>query len=352
LSSIFKKILASHKNNLPFVSFRKPNSNKINTYLCEDSSIKYSESYKEEGFVFAPFHNHNPSIIFLKSKSKVYEDEFVNDSINSTSNSFHQPLYDQKRHLDLVISGIDAIKNNQFKKVVLSRKEIIKLDSIDILSIFQRLLCEYENAFVYVWFHPKIGLWMGATPERLVTLNKREFHTTALASTQVFKGNMNPFWGTKEKEEHQFVLDYIVSQIKNQENGIILKNFSVSDTYTIKAGNLLHLKADIKGTISDFELKSLLDTLHPTPAVCGLPKAAAKEFILQNENYDRCYYTGFLGEINTNLKTELFVNLRCVEIIDTCAVIYVGGGITLDSNPEDEWLETSNKTNTIKSVLK
>jgi isochorismate synthase len=95
-----------------------------------------------------------------------------------------------------------------------------------------------------------------------------------------------------------------------------------------------------------------LDTLHPTPAVCGLPKAAAKDFILQNENYDRCYYTGFLGEINTNLKTELFVNLRCVEIIDTFAAIYVGGGITLDSNPEDEWLETSNKTNTIKSVLK
>ena len=153
MSSIFKKLLASHKNNLPFVSFRKPNSNKINTYLCDDSSIKYSESYKEEGFVFAPFHNHNPSIIFLKSKSKVYEDEFVNDSINSTSNSFHQPLSDQKRHLDLVISGIDAIKNNQFKKVVLSRKEIIKLDSIDILSIFQRLLCKYENAFVYVWFN-------------------------------------------------------------------------------------------------------------------------------------------------------------------------------------------------------
>ena len=148
------------------------------------------------------------------------------------------------------------------------------------------------------------------------------------------------------------MLDYIVSQIKDQENGIILKNFSVSDTYTIKAGNLLHLKADIKGSIGDFELKSLLDTLHPTPAVCGLPKATAKNFILQNENYDRSYYTGFLGEINTNLKTDLYVNLRCVEIIDTCASIYVGGGITLDSNPLDEWLETCNKTNTIKSVLK
>ena len=117
MSSIFKKILASHKNNLPFVSFRKPNSNKINTYLCEDSSIKYSESYKEEGFVFATFHNHNPSIIFLKSKSKVYKDEFVNDSINSTSNSFHQPLSDQKRHLDLVILELTLLKTTNLKKL-------------------------------------------------------------------------------------------------------------------------------------------------------------------------------------------------------------------------------------------
>jgi isochorismate synthase len=141
------------------------------------------------------------------------------------------------------------------------------------------------------------------------------------------------------------------SQIKDQQNGIILKNFSVSDTYTIKAGSLLHLKADIKGEIDGFELKSLLSTLHPTPAVCGLPKEAAKSFILANENYDRRYYTGFLGEINVDSETELFVNLRCVEIDGAIANIYVGGGITEESKPEKEWLETCQKTNTIKSVL-
>ena len=352
MSLIFEKITASYHQGLPFVCFKKPKASKLKAYFGENTVLNYSTSFKDEGFLFAPFNNEKKSIVFLKKLFQIVEEPFFKNTETFPEKKFKVHIEDKKNHLELVLAGIDAIKKNSFKKVVLSRKEIINLDSIDILSIFQRLLCKYENAFVYVWFHPKIGLWMGATPERLVTLNKREFHTTALASTQVFKGNMNPFWGTKEKEEHQFVLDYIVSQIKNQENGIILKNFSVSDTYTIKAGNLLHLKADIKGTISDFELKSLLDTLHPTPAVCGLPKAAAKDFILQNENYDRCYYTGFLGEINTNLKTELFVNLRCVEIIDTCAVIYVGGGITLDSNPEDEWLETSNKTNTIKSVLK
>jgi len=204
---------------------------------------------------------------------------------------------------------------------------------------------------VYVWFHPKVGLWMGATPEKLVTLQNGKFHTTALASTQTYKDNLNPVWGNKEKKEHQYVVDYIVSQIKDQQNGIILKNFTVSDTYTVKAGNLLHLKADIIGVIGDFELKKLLDTLHPTPAVCGLPKESSKSFILANENYDRTYYTGFLGEINVDLETALYVNLRCVEIVGTTAIIYVGGGITLESIPENEWSETSNKTFTIKSIL-
>ena len=114
---------------------------------------------------------------------------------------------------------------------------------------------------------------------------------------------------------------------------------------------MLHLKADIIGVIGDFELKKLLDTLHPTPAVCGLPKESSKSFILANENYDRTYYTGFLGEINVDLETALYVNLRCVEIVGTTAIIYVGGGITLESIPENEWSETSNKTFTIKSIL-
>ena len=123
------------------------------------------------------------------------------------------------------------------------------------IEVFERLLQKHNNAFVYVWFHPKVGLWMGATPERLVTIKNREFHTTALASTQSYNGDLKPLWGAKEKKEHQYVIDYIVSQIKDQENGIILKNFSVSETYTIKAGNLLHLKADIRGEIEIFELK-------------------------------------------------------------------------------------------------
>jgi len=95
--------------------------------------------------------------------------------------------------------------------------------------------------------------------------------------------------------------------------------------------------------------------LHPTPAVCGLPKNEAKSFILENENYDRKYYTGFLGELNSDVNgintSSLYVNLRCMEIAKDEAIIYVGGGITKDSIPEKEWEETVRKTATMKKVL-
>lgn len=351
MSLIFEKISASYHHSLPFVSFKKPKESKLKAYFGKNASLSYSTSLQDEGFLFAPFNNEKASIIFLKNAFEVIEEPYVKTTVKFSKKKFDIYLDDKKSHLELVSVGIDAIKNNSFKKVVLSRKENVKLTSFNLIEVFQRLLKKYENAFVYVWFHPKVGLWMGATPERLVTIKNKKFHTTALASTQNYNGDLKPSWGKKEKKEHQFVLDYIISQIKDQKNGIRLKNFSVSETHTIKAGNLLHLKADIRGEIEMFELKKLLNTLHPTPAVCGLPKDAAKSFILQNEKYDRTFYTGFLGEINNNLETELFVNLRCVEIEEGFAKIYVGGGITEDSIPEKEWLETHLKTNTIKSIL-
>jgi isochorismate synthase len=95
----------------------------------------------------------------------------------------------------------------------------------------------------------------------------------------------------------------------------------------------------------------VIQLLHPTPAVCGLPKEQSKAFILENENYDRTFYTGFLGELNMENKTDLFVNLRCMEICESQANLFMGCGITKDSIPEKEWEESINKSFTMKRVL-
>src|SRR6202021_687877 len=96
---------------------------------------------------------------------------------------------------------------------------------------------------------------------------------------------------------------------------------------------------------------NLVSELHPTPAVCGIPLNDATQFIKETEGYDRGYYTGFLGPCNMDGKTELYVNLRCAELFADCINLYVGGGITKDSIPENEWEETEMKSKTLLSAL-
>ena len=218
-------------------------------------------------------------------------------------------------------------------------------EQITILETFQNLISTYPTAFRYLFFHPKIGLWMGATPEQLVKINQNQFETVALAGTQLYSENV--IWATKEIEEQQFVTDYIVAKVKDKVTKLI-----ISDAKTVKAGNLAHLKSSISGELTaDFQANDLIKTLHPTPAVCGLPKENAIDFILKNEGYNRKYYAGFLGEYNKDNQTDLFVNLRCLEVENDVVNIYVGCGITKDSNPEKEFIETENKSMTMRNVL-
>jgi isochorismate synthase len=159
-------------------------------------------------------------------------------------------------------------------------------------------------------------------------------------------------WQQKEQDEQQFVTDFIVNELENK-----IDNLKISKPFTVKAGQLLHLKTDITGTLmKKSNLKQIIQKLHPTPAVCGFPKMEAKQFILENENYEREFYAGFLGELNKDFNsgennTDLFVNLRCSKIENNTIYFYAGGGITKDSIPEKEWEETVNKTSTMKSCI-
>jgi len=222
---------------------------------------------------------------------------------------------------------------------------VVEVDSFSITKTFSNMMSKYINAFVYVWFHPKIGLWMGATPEKLVSIENNQFKTMALAGTQPYTKNVK--WNTKEIIEQELVTTYITSKLES-----IHLDFNVSKPYTVKAGALAHIRTDITGSFNfKNDLASILKIMHPTPAVCGMPKQIAKEFILDNENYNREYYTGFLGELNLDNNSHLFVNLRCMQVLKTKILIYVGGGITMDSNAEKEWQETVEKSKIMKKIL-
>ena len=221
---------------------------------------------------------------------------------------------------------------------------------------------------MYCWYHPKVGLWLGATPETLIKIEGNRFSIMALAGTQDYKGTLDVVWQDKEKQEQQFVTDFIIENLRPS-----VESFKISDVETVKAGNLLHLKTMISARLnSKSNLKEIVSVLHPTPAVCGLPKFNAKQFILENEHYSRAFYTGFLGELNMETKlqsrsarrnienraytinrksTQLYVNLRCMQLKNAEAIIYIGGGITKHSVPEKEWQETVSKSLVIKNIL-
>ncbi|WP_428742320.1 chorismate-binding protein [Tenacibaculum sp.] len=347
--NIFLKIEETIQKQLPFVAYRKSNSSVLKSWFQKNNDLITSENYEESGFIFAPFDNSKDAIIIPKEQSDFYEEtiNITNNFIDSTIES--STISSEENHILLVEKGIEAIKNQQFKKVVLSRKEKVEVSNFKLVETFKKLLYNYPTAFVYVWYHPKVGLWLGATPETLVNIQNNQFTTMSLAGTQVYNGTTNVIWQPKEVEEQQFVTDYITDKLSG-----ICSDITTSETETIKAGNLLHLRTIICGNLST-DSSTLINTLHPTPAVCGLPLEATKQFIIHNENYSRSFYTGFLGELNLNTDktttSELFVNLRCMEVSNNTVSIYVGGGITKDSNPKKEWEETVAKTTTMKKVL-
>jgi isochorismate synthase len=337
---VFEEIQVLVSQQKPFVCYVKPNESVWNLLIQQTDEITTFSN--QAGFVFVPFHGENQVVIpfegnlFIQGILSVLEKLTV---VNLTSESNQKGAFE-----NLVSKGVLAIQQGEFDKVVLSRKMVLK-KQISIVATFQNLIATYPTAFRYLFFHPKIGLWMGATPEQLVKINQNHFETVALAGTQLYSENV--IWETKEKEEQQFVTNYILDKVTSKVNELI-----VTDAETIKAGNLAHLKSLISGELTaDFQVSDLIKTLHPTPAVCGLPKDKTIDFILKNEGYNRKYYAGFLGEYNKNNQSDLFVNLRCLEVENDIVNIYVGCGITKDSNPEKEFIETKNKSMTMINVL-
>ena len=259
-------------------------------------------------------------------------------------------------YTQLVQKGVDAIKDKQFKKVVLSRAKAVDLpDSFDYVQTFMKLCQTYANALTYLVYIPQVGTWMGATPETLISTDEHQhFRTIALAGTQRYNPDIplsHTAWMQKEIEEQAMVSRYIINCFKK----IRLREFEEEGPKTVIAGNLVHLCTRFRVDMQDVNFSELgtvmLDLLHPTSAVCGMPKEASQEFILKNENYHRDFYSGFIGPVNIEQASHIFVNLRCMQIVGKQAVLYAGAGITEDSIPEKEWRETEIKSQTMLSVL-
>ncbi|QWX85474.1 chorismate-binding protein [Cellulophaga sp. HaHaR_3_176] len=365
---MFTDLIQKAENSLetakPFVLYRKPKEIKVIGVFQNSDALHFIKDYSESGFVFAPFNAEQETILTLIDDR--VEAIFESESKSNNQNRIVTANTDKELHINLIKRGIKSIENNEFQKVVLSRKIDVETQKTAV-ELFKDLLSTYSNAFCYLWYHPKVGTWLGATPEILLQIERKQLKTMSLAGTQKYTGDDTPVWGNKELKEQELVTQYIVEALADEVEGL-----KISETESVRAGNLLHLRTSVSGKLKNAVIKNVIHALHPTPAVCGLPKNTTKAFILEHENYDRAYYTGFLGELNfkeeslrsNNRKNRenqvykaikntnaLYVNLRCMQLKNTAASIYVGGGITKESDPIKEWEETVAKSDTMLKVL-
>jgi len=353
MTDVFVKVKAQLEKQLPFVLYAKPKADRMIALFQANDSLHFLKDFSEKGFVFAPFDG--DAIPYIpQAESEVYVEKIKETDFLIAPNPIIETDEAAKRDFEaLVTAGVDAIGQGAFEKVVLSRKAMVAIPSFELETVFKKLVAFYPTAFKYCFFHPKIGLWLGASPEQFLKINQETLQTVALAGTQAVSESTDVVWQEKEIEEQQLVTDFITQSLSDK-----VSELTVSSPYSVQAGNLWHIKTDIAATIgSNSNLEEIIKSLHPTSAVCGLPKAAAKDFILQNESYDRSYYSGFLGELNIDLatfrteQTDLFVNLRCMKINDKHVELFIGCGITKDSVPEAEFIETVNKSMTMRKVL-
>lgn len=373
-------------NNMNIAVWSLPNSEQ--SYLIADHKpiSKVSQLNIESskpGFVMcdfkgdASFINANFQATFNKAH---FLDEIICDDIailNKIKESIIEPfvliskkiapiafIKDEERKLNFIEKvklAVACINEGGMKKVVLSRqkKGIICKDFCPLQS-FNKLSKAYPSAFVsLIYLAETETFWLGATPEILVSLGSDGvFKTMSLAGTQsAIDSNGNAIaetdarWSQKEIEEQALVSRYIIDSFKK----IRLREFVENGPKTVKAGNLLHLRTDYTVDTKSIGIANLASTmlhlLHPTSAVCGMPLDESKQFIEKYEGYSRDLYSGYIGPINFKYQNQVFVNLRTMKIQGDLATFYAGAGITEDSNPEKEWIETEMKINTLLNVI-
>jgi len=318
-----------------FVAYRLPNQPKITIQKGHHQQYhSLSDITTENGFVFNAFDGHSNFIITDLEDCKPKDFIIHKDPKD-------KQILSKKKYLSLCNTLIENLKAKHFDKVILSRIESTQTN-LNAFEIFDKLNQTYSNTFNYLISIKNVGCWIGATPELLVDIENTAIKTVSIAGTKQKKDN----WGIKEIEEQKMVTSFISNTLKAS-----VINLKQSETYTIQAGSVEHLKTDFKGELNTNNWKSIVKNLHPTPATCGLPKQDAKLYILNTEPHQRQFYTGFLGPIQKN-KKQLFVNLRCLNLVDKTAFLYLGGGITAQSNSNLEWEETQKKAKTLLNILK
>lgn len=346
------------KKNLPFVIYKMPHQVTwhfiMQTHTQVEEFTDLSSLNGRSGYVIAPFESTTACPILLLTPDRdtipsLKELEGL-ESLNSTEVDQERVVTDPmfNSYSSSFETFMAPLRRGEAEKLVLSRRDVIEREEgMSLGKAFEQACLTNPNAYVYLLHTNRTGTWLGSSPEVIISGNKSKWQTVALAGTKPIICGVQQPWDTKNKLEQAFVADYVKHQL--QKFGA---NPQVTGPIDISAGKVTHLVSHFNFELEDrSKLGDLLHLLHPTPAVCGTPKAYAFRFITQEEPQSRKYYSGFIGVLNPEGQTNLYVNLRCMQISKKYCTLYAGGGLLLTSKLEEEWNETENKMQTMKALL-
>lgn len=376
----------------PFALYRLPGEQEPNLLLQSDNTLTCYKTHEQlasvSGFLMAPFSISDAApMVVLKADKRLHgfkhiESYLEQAMLSPAFSAYYQKISAKNCAEDIVFAAScdeqweeqqskykadfaafhEALMSHQFDKLVLSTKRALQYRPFRAYASFVKACMLYPKMMVSLVSSKLTGTWLGATPEILIKGQGENFQTMSLAGTMLSSelDCSHPedlsLWSDKDKLEQEFVTHYIREVISPYAASI-----DEHGPYFVQAGPVCHLRTDFHFKIKDeLALGQLIGKLHPTPAVCGLPKQEAYDFIIKTETINRRYYSGMLGPLNLDESSQLFVNLRCMEVhfepdaitqSQAIADVYAGGGNLRQSQCPLELQEACNKMKAICSAI-
>ncbi len=254
-----------------------------------------------------------------------------------------------------VAEAVGAIRNGSFEKVVLARSVQVQAErATDPYDLIYHLRAENPSGYIYAVVAGD-SAFVGASPELLLAQDGRHVRINPLAgSARRGRGEDDAAVGDqllssgKNRAEHAIVVDDLVSRL-----GKLTKSLDYSEEPTLRRmATVQHLSTDVQGElVDDVSTFDVLSSIHPTPAVGGMPRAEALAFIDKAEAMDRGWYSGGVGWLDASGEARVALALRCALLNDRTSRLYAGNGIVAESDPAAELEETRLKFQPLLKLL-
>ena len=243
--------------------------------------------------------------------------------------------------------AVERIRAGELRKVVLATALDADLEAdIDLPAMLERFRRTYPECYRFLIQPTAEAGFFGPPPERLVRMTGSRVETEALAGsaergdTPEADADLAAGLETDAKTVHEqsLVAETIADRLEP------LGEVAVGERRVAKFANIQHLRTPITADLEgDGHVLDVVEALHPTPAVGGLPPERASEVINETETFDRGWYAAPMGWFDAAGDGEFAVGIRSAVAGGQHAALFAGNGIVADSDPDAEWAELGPK---------